>query len=58
MNGQVHRGIVIVGGGIAGLACAHRLASWGHEVEVLEAEADAGGRMRSERHGDFVVDRG
>ena len=58
MNGQVHRGIVIVGGGIAGLACAHRLASWGHEVEVLEAEADVGGRMRSERHGDFVVDRG
>jgi oxygen-dependent protoporphyrinogen oxidase len=58
MNEKTHRGIVVVGGGIAGLACAHRLASWGHEVEVLEAEADAGGRMRSERHGDFVVDRG
>jgi oxygen-dependent protoporphyrinogen oxidase len=58
MNEKTHRGIVVVGAGIAGLACAHRLASWGHEVEVLEAEADAGGRMRSERHGDFVVDRG
>jgi oxygen-dependent protoporphyrinogen oxidase len=58
MATQRERRIVVVGGGIAGLACAHRLASQGHAVEVLEAEAVAGGRMRSERHGDFVVDRG
>lgn len=50
--------VVVVGGGIAGLACAHRLHARGFEVEVLEAEAQPGGRMRSERHGEFVLDRG
>jgi oxygen-dependent protoporphyrinogen oxidase len=50
--------IVVVGGGIAGLACAWRLRRAGHDVEVLEREAEAGGRMRSERHGEFVLDRG
>jgi oxygen-dependent protoporphyrinogen oxidase len=54
--------IVVVGGGVAGLTCAWRLRRAGHEVVVLEREAVAGGRMRSERiatpRGDFVVDRG
>jgi oxygen-dependent protoporphyrinogen oxidase len=50
--------ILVVGGGIAGLACAHRLQQRGHRVQVLEREAVPGGRMRSERAGDFVVDRG
>jgi protoporphyrinogen/coproporphyrinogen III oxidase len=54
--------IAIVGGGVAGLTCAWRLRRAGHEVEVLEREPVAGGRMRSERiatpRGDFVVDRG
>src|SRR3990172_5664784 len=50
--------VVIVGGGIAGLSAAYTLAKRGFAVEVLEREATAGGRMRSERHGDFVVERG
>jgi oxygen-dependent protoporphyrinogen oxidase len=54
--------IAIVGGGLAGLTCAWRLARAGHDVEVLEREPVPGGRMRSERiatsRGDFVVDRG
>jgi len=50
--------IVVVGGGIAGLTCAWRLQRAGHDVEVLEREPRAGGRMRSERRGDFVVERG
>lgn len=51
--------IVVIGGGIAGLSCAWRLSRLpGFDVEVLEAEATPGGRMRSERCGDFVLDRG
>lgn len=54
--------IAIVGGGVAGLTCAWRLQRAGHDVEVLEREAEPGGRMRSERvstpRGEFVVDRG
>jgi len=50
--------IVVVGGGIAGLSAAWKLQRAGHDVEVIEREAVAGGRMRSERHGAFVLDRG
>jgi len=50
--------IVVVGGGIAGLTCGWRLQRAGHDVEVLECASQAGGRVRSERHGDFVVERG
>jgi len=50
--------VVVVGGGIAGLACAWRLVQHGHSVHVLEREPVAGGRMRSERVDGYVVDRG
>lgn len=50
--------VMIVGGGIAGLTCAWRLTQAGHSVEVLERESVAGGRMRSETHDGFVIDRG
>jgi len=39
--------IVVVGGGIAGLACAWRLRHAGHDVEVLEAGDCAGSPLRS-----------
>jgi len=35
--------IAVVGGGPAGLSCAHRLAMHGHEVTVFEARSKAGG---------------
>src|SRR3990172_6126514 len=50
--------VAVVGGGIAGLTAAYGLAKRGIAVEVLEREATPGGRMRSERHGAFVVERG
>jgi oxygen-dependent protoporphyrinogen oxidase len=52
------RKIIVVGGGIAGLTAAYTLQKDGFDVEVLERNDEAGGRMRSERHGEFVVDRG
>jgi oxygen-dependent protoporphyrinogen oxidase len=57
MTGERER-IVVAGGGIAGLTAAYALQKRGFDVTVLERESVAGGRMRSERHGDFVVDRG
>jgi oxygen-dependent protoporphyrinogen oxidase len=50
--------VIVVGAGIAGLTAAWRLQNAGYEVEVFERDAAPGGRMRSERHGDFVLDRG
>ena len=35
--------IAVVGGGPAGLACAHKLAELGHEVTLFEAKAKLGG---------------
>ena len=43
--------VVVVGAGLAGLACAFRLARAGHEVEVLEREAEPGGSARPDRPG-------
>jgi oxygen-dependent protoporphyrinogen oxidase len=51
-------GIAVVGGGIAGLACAWRLARSGHQVEVFERADAPGGRMRSVRRGEFLLDPG
>lgn len=50
--------IIVIGAGIAGLSCAWRLQQQGHDVEVLEREPASGGRMRSEQHAGFTVDRG
>jgi oxygen-dependent protoporphyrinogen oxidase len=50
--------VVVVGGGLAGLACAWRLRRAGHDVEVLEREAEPGGRARSEERLGFRLDRG
>ncbi len=39
--------VYVVGAGLAGLAAATRLAERGHEVSLIEASAQAGGRCRS-----------
>lgn len=50
--------VIVVGGGLAGLTCAWQLRRSGHEVEVLESEPEAGGRMRGEEQAGFRLDRG
>jgi protoporphyrinogen oxidase len=49
---------VIVGGGVAGLACAARLAEAGLPVVVLERESEVGGLLRSFTLDDVVFDLG
>ena len=48
--------VLVVGGGVAGLAAAHEARRRGFEVRVLEAEARAGGVVHSERMDGFLCE--
>jgi len=50
--------VIIVGGGISGLACARHLHSWEIPVLVLEAGSRLGGRIRTDRVDGFRLDHG
>ena len=52
------RDCLVVGGGLAGLACAQRLAVAGRSVLVLEAGEAPGGRARTVWHRGRPVDMG
>ncbi len=60
----MNRRIIVVGGGIAGLATAHRLVeldrekSLGLQVTLLEASPRLGGSIATERVDDFIVEAG
>lgn len=49
---------VVIGGGVAGLASAALLARDGYEVELLEKNAELGGRAGSWSHQGFRFDTG
>ena len=50
------RDVVVVGGGLAGLAAAWRLRHW--DTVLLESGSRVGGRIRSERRGRFWLNWG
>ncbi|MFC5970021.1 NAD(P)/FAD-dependent oxidoreductase [Halomarina salina] len=50
--------VAVVGGGLAGLVAARRLAESGHDVELLERERTVGGRVRTVHEDGFTFDRG
>lgn len=50
--------LVIVGAGLAGLAAGRRAAELGLDFEILEASDGVGGRVRSDRVGGYICDRG
>ncbi|MFJ6088341.1 NAD(P)/FAD-dependent oxidoreductase [Streptomyces sp. NPDC092369] len=49
---------VVVGSGLAGLACALDLCRAGQRVVLVEASDGVGGRMRTDRRNGFLLDRG
>jgi phytoene dehydrogenase-like protein len=49
---------VVIGGGLAGLVAARRLAAGGHDVTLCEREAAVGGRVRSVHRDGYTFDRG
>lgn len=60
----MNRRVVVIGGGIAGLAAAHHVLelnqqkSLGLEITLLEAASRLGGSIVTERNGDFLVEGG
>lgn len=58
------RRVLVIGGGIAGLAAAHRVTelakeqSLGIELRLFEASSRVGGSIATERIGDFLVEAG
>lgn len=54
MNGKV----VVIGGGISGLAVAYSLKKEGIDVTLFEKEEIAGGLIKSERREGYLLERG
>nr|BFE81734.1 hypothetical protein GCM10020093_043350 [Planobispora longispora] len=50
--------VIVIGAGLAGLACALRLRAAGVAVRVLESSDGVGGRMRTDVVEGFRLDRG
>ena len=50
--------IIIIGAGIAGLTCAKYLRDRGIQSLILEASDGVGGRVRTDVHEGFLLDRG
>jgi phytoene dehydrogenase-like protein len=50
--------VIIVGAGLAGLACANQLVQAGLEPSIIEASDAAGGRVRTDQVDGFLLDRG
>ncbi|XP_068209692.1 lysine-specific histone demethylase 1A-like [Palaemon carinicauda] len=50
--------VIVIGAGIAGLAAAQQLNSFGFEVIVLESRDRVGGRIATFRKGPYIADLG
>lgn len=55
---QNHREAVVIGAGISGLVCAHRLKTLGVDVLLIEKSDRVGGVIHSERIDGFLIERG
>src|SRR5215210_1519190 len=59
MNMKIERrNVVVIGAGISGLACAHRLKKLGIDVALVEKSDRVGGVIQSEKVDRYLVERG
>ena len=52
------RNVIIVGAGLAGLACANRLVQAGLQPSIIEETDSVGGRVSTDNVDGFLLDRG
>jgi oxygen-dependent protoporphyrinogen oxidase len=59
-GGEFVRRVVVIGGGISGLAAAHRLSELNPNLDLtlIEASARLGGTLQTEEHEGFLLERG
>ncbi|NLE60891.1 MAG: NAD(P)-binding protein, partial [Planctomycetes bacterium] len=63
-TGSGHKRIIVVGGGVSGMAAAHRVVELASarsapiDVRVLEARDQLGGSLVTNRHDGFLVEAG
>jgi len=50
--------VLVIGGGISGLATAHDLMQRGYDVQLLERQTRVGGNAQSERLDGFLMEHG
>lgn len=50
--------IIVIGAGWAGLSCAYELCKAGYKVTILEAAPQIGGRARTIKYQDLLLDNG
>ena len=50
--------VVVIGGGVGGLACAARLAAAGHHVQLFEQASEVGGKLGTFERDGFRFDTG
>ncbi|HEX8575212.1 MAG TPA: oleate hydratase, partial [Flavobacterium sp.] len=50
--------VIIIGAGISGLTAAIYLHRQGKKVQILEATGRDGGRIKTDHHNGFLLDRG
>jgi oxygen-dependent protoporphyrinogen oxidase len=50
--------VIVIGGGVSGLAAAHNLSEKGHDVRVLERQVRVGGNVVSEKFDGFLMEHG
>ncbi|CAM6082703.1 unnamed protein product [Calypogeia fissa] len=57
-GGTQETGVIVIGGGLAGLAAARYLAMEGIPFRIVEASDGVGGRVRTDNLRGFLLDRG
>lgn len=55
---KIEKDVVVIGGGISGLAIAYRLQKLGFDVQLLEKNERLGGVIQTEQNDGFLIDCG